>query len=695
MPPRNTPELPNVLPLAPSGVGSYAWWQSSIKSAEESRNALCESDWKPNVEAYRNKSPQKVGEIRVNTDFTNTEQKKAQLFFRTPDVHLTAKRPELEDAVLIFQQVLNYKLGPHGVNAKTMVDECLFDGLCASGTWACKIGYVATVDGVVPVPTGQVDTVTGAPMLNPQTQQPMTQDVPNVVHERYFMERVSPAKLLKPRDFFGSDHDQSPWIGFEFVLDLAVAKAQWNLPDTFKGGGTDKHRLVTDSETENREGVAIGKEIWYYAARLDAKAKHPERVRQLVFVEGIEQPVVHRDSPYQVFGPDGKFQQGMKGFPVHVGALRVVGDTPWVPSDCTISRTQTDELSQGRYQMVQQRKKSVPIRWFDKNRFDPTDVERLKGEDVQGMIPIDGPGNEAIGEVARANFPRENFTFADVVTKDIDKQWALGSNQQGVTDQTSRTATELSLIQSNINVRLDYERTKVLDWYVGAVAKLAVLYQLFADDPDYIEVAGQDGDKRLQVWDRHQIQGEFVFTAKPDSAQRVDAATDRKQFLDFLNMMAKNPNINLTELTRIGIAVFNYDPTRLIKQPEPPQPPVPNVGFAFKGEDFIGPAAPIVLEIAKQAGYTISPQAIAAAQAGVVALQATQAVQALAKTAHGGPADKQGPLNQHSLNETGGIPGGLPAVPTSAGAGGPSAASGRPSLGPNNSAGAAVTSQGL
>lgn len=684
MPPRNdAPAGDDVLALPDKGVGSFDWWQGIIKSAEEPRDLLCTSVWRPNVEAYRGTETKKKGAINVNVDFTNVEQKKAQLFFRTPDVQLTAKRPDTEGAVVLFQAVINHKLGAHGVNAKNMVDECLFDGLCAAGTWACKVGYVATTDGTVPVPTGQQQ-------FDPQTQAmvPVTVDVPNVIHERYFMERISPAKLLKPRDFFGADHDRAAWIGFEFVEDLAVAKAQWGLPDDFQGGATDKHRLVEDGQSEHREGVVVAKEIWYYAARVDASVKHPERIRQLILVEGIEHPVVHRDSPYQVFNAQGQFESGMRGFPVHVGSLRVVGDTPWVPSDSSISRPQVDELSQGRYQMVQQRKKSLPIRWFDRNRVDPDDVTRLKTEDVQGMIPVDGNGSEIIGEVARAQWPRENFTFADVVTKDIDKFWALGSNQQGVTEDSVRTATELSLIQSNINVRLDYERTKVLDWYVGAVGKLASLYQLFADMPDYIEILGEDGSKRLEAWDRHRIQGEFAFAAKPDSAQRVDAATDRKQFLEFLNMMAKNPFVNLQELTRIGVTKFNYDPARLLKPPDPPPPPQPNVGFSFKGEDFIGPASAIIVEIAQQAGYKISPQAVATAAAGQARIEAAMQVEAMSNPQHGGLADKQEPLNKHQADRSGALPGPKPAAAATGGA-----ESARPVLGANNPAGAAVTNQ--
>ena len=102
------------LTLPKDGFGSYAWWQNAIRAAEECRDRRLEL-WKRNVKAYAGETVNRTeDDVPVNVDFYNTEQKKAQFFFRTPKMALTPKLPGLEDAVTVFEPVLNEKLGPHG-----------------------------------------------------------------------------------------------------------------------------------------------------------------------------------------------------------------------------------------------------------------------------------------------------------------------------------------------------------------------------------------------------------------------------------------------------------------------------------------------------------------------------------------------------------------------------------------------------
>lgn len=644
----------DVLPLPDEGFGSLGWWHDAIKAGEDARDRRVEQ-WKKNVDSYLGDRKKTDDDVPVNVDFYNTEQKKAQLFFRTPEVQLTAKRPGLEDAVTVFQAVINHKLGRSGVNAAAMMDEVLFDCLCPAGLMASVIGYEAIADGETQIQVGMKPgepapgSILGlnAPMV------PDLRPVPKIISERYFWDRLSPAKLILPADFHGSDYDKAPWLAYECVEDLAVAKRRGWVPDDFGGSGEDKHRLVSDPSIENRGPLVVVRYVYYRASRVDEAVKHPDKIRQLVLVDGLNSPAVHRDSPYQKFDPTtGKMIGGMKGFPIHVGALRYVSDSAYPPSDCTISRHQVDELRMERTRMAQQRKRSLPLRWADRNRLAPEDLDRIKRSEVQGIIPVDGNGSDIIGEVARAEYPRENFGLIEVIQQDIDKEWALGSNQQGVKEDTVRSATELSLIQGNINVRQDYERTKVLSGYfVPGVEKLGSLIQLFADDTDYVEIQGPDGAKRLQAWDKTTIAGEFAYSAKPDSAKKVDAAQDRKQFLDYTNFNAKNPNVNLLELSRIGATKFDLDPARIIKTPDPPPPDKPAISFRFSGADLGIPEVRLILG---GAGIKLppvpSPQALQATTEAMMA-------QAAKSQPHGGTADKQEPLSKHSGEETGQLSG--------------------------------------
>ena len=431
---------------------------------------------------------------------------------------------------------------------------------------------------------------------------------------------------------------------------MAVAKG-W-VPQGFGGSGEDKYRLTTDPKIETRGPIVVGIEIWLRAARFDPKVKHPEWFRQLVFIDGIQKAVLYRDSPYQRFDPQtGRFLVGMRRNPIHMKALRYVADSAYPPSDCTISRHQVDELSEARTQMRKQRKRSLPLRWIDRNRAAPDDIDRIKRGDVQSIIPTDGRGDEIIGEVARAEFPRENFNIVNVIQQDIDKEWALGSNQQGVTEDTVRSATELSLIQSNINTRQDYERNSVLAFAIEVAESLGALIQLFADQQEYVEIVGQDGVKRLEAWDKTTIAGEFVYDAKPNSAQRLDATQDKKDWLDWTNFTAKSPVVNQEEIIREGAPKFGFNPQRIMKAQEPPPPPEPNVSFRFSGSDL---AIPEVRALLATTNPKLAP--ILSGPPSPEAIQAT--MQQLAKgQPHGGTADKADVLSKHSGEQTGELQG--------------------------------------
>lgn len=624
-----------ILPLPKEGFGSCGWWKDAIDASDKKVQGLTDRLWKKNVEAYMGEAAKKDDSIAVNVDFYNTEQKKAQLFFRTPEVILTPKLPGMEQQTVLFQEVLNHAIGPHDLNAAAVMDECLFDVLCPAGIMAMKIGYEAIADGTQAVSVG----------MGPDGM-PVTMEAPRIVSEKYLMERLSPRALLLPADFHGSDYDKAFWKGFKFVMDLSEAKAKGWVPPDFSSNGEDKYRLAGDERDWGvKRQVVVGAEIWYQTAKFDPSVKHPDHMRRLVIIDGVDEPVVHTDSPYQRFDTEtGKFLVGMKGSPVHVGAIRYVSDTAFPPSDCTIARPQVDEMSKGRTQMVQQRERSLPMRWVDRNRVGPEEVEKIKRGEVQQVWPVDGNGGEIIGEVARADYPRENFTFAQIAQNDIDRYWALGANQNGSMADTVRSATELSLVQQNTNVRLDYERGKVLAFYLKAVEKVASLIQMFADDEQYVRVVGPNGLAAMQKWDKTTIAGEYVFTAKADSTQRLDIVAERKNYLDFLNYMAKNPNANLTELTRIGAQVFGFDPSRVMQQPAPPPPEKPAISFRFSGADL---ALPEVRQILQTSGIDLGP--VPSPQA----LNATMAQELSARPPHGGPADKASLLNKHQSEETG------------------------------------------
>src|SRR5581483_4575408 len=331
---------PKTALLPMKGANSFKKWLGRIDASQQ-KIADLKPEWDRNLRRYLNKKreTQRDDEMLVPTLYQRVEQKKAWLLPATPTVVASAKHPDAEPVAPLVEAVLNDVLTapqPHGVDAMIALEEVMCDMLAGSGIFAVSIGYENVIDGTKQIQTGQQpDPNWVAPdpsMLPPNTpppQPPMVptfETVPNVVAETYYLNRLSPAKLLVPDDFTGADYDRAAWLGFEFLIDEHLAKAkQWNIPDdydSFVMDDDDDALLNAGSREHTRSGdnrqKIRGFCIFYKAAIFDPSVKNPYQQRLLIILEDLKKPVEHKDSPYQWLEPDGTLG-GMVGFPIHVG----------------------------------------------------------------------------------------------------------------------------------------------------------------------------------------------------------------------------------------------------------------------------------------------------------------------------------------------------------------------------------------
>lgn len=619
------PELEIPLPSG-DGIGSLSYWQDEVDKAIRRRKKEVEG-WKRNLSrAYRGEKDRFFGlspaeTLVVPTDFYYSEQKKAQLFFQTPYVQATSEQRQTDAAAPFFQHVLNFLLGQKEANAKAAVMECLTDVLVASGIGPVEIGYEAVqVDVAMPTNrmepvidpiTGQpaleqgIDPMTGQPsmdanMLQPKQQlaidpltgQPETVTVKKTIWDRYFFDRFSPAKLLIPVGLGTTQYDKGPWIGREFDADAQQMKQWFGVKSSELGEYRDDQSLAPSNDKEFLRDTARGC-ILYYQARIYDPTASPDEIRKLVLINGKKKEqsaVIHEKLKYQTFDADGKLIQGMRGFPIDPLTIRVVSDTAYPPSDCSVARPLADELSIGRSQMIKQRTRNIPVRGFDSLRVDKTIVDRFERGDWQAMIPFKGALDESVfREMASASFPNENFAFNNITEGSLEKVWGLGANQLGASTDETKSATESTLVEQAKDIRMSADRTAVLEWFIRCVGKFASLPQMFADHERIVEIEGEDGAKTLETWDKTKIQGRYAFTLRPDSAVRINAAETREQGLRFYNLTANSPFINQMENMKCLVRSFNFEPGRLVQQPPPPpQPPPekPKVSFAVKPQDL-------------------------------------------------------------------------------------------------------------
>jgi hypothetical protein len=685
-----------------------ATWRKEIETSIAKRRRY-ETWWEANLKAYApgvDQSPDQYGaDINTNRDFTIVERKKADLFFQKPDVTLspsplleidlpgpvdlqTGQPSQVSQAPMLqsHQAIVNEELGPDGVDATRLVHQTLFDVICTQGVGFTKMGYESfTVEVERPDPKWTPPDALDAAMSPEQIKKALTPPiikVPVPVHERCFWEHFSGKRAVIPHDFRSTEWDTAPYLGYQFTLPLTPGnREKYRLPEDFSGQrGDEKQHYEHGGGDEGGASVFTGVEVWYRSALFREDVVHPEHLTQIVFVDGIDEPVLHQDSPYQTVGPDGSLTpDSLIGFPIHPLNVRTLTDSAYVASDCTMVRPLINELNIYREQQVQFRD-AATLKFMANGDVLPREaLDKIVRAPVGGIVVVPGEafhGEGAIKELPQGSMPRETFAGQQAIDDDIARSVTIDGSAAGVQAGPSQTATAEQRQQANANARLDFERNVVLQWYCKGVTKYSTLIQRYLPVKRAAQIVGPQAAQQWDQW-RKQVPSSLMFTAMPDSALRVDQAVDRQSSQQLYQFLANDPYIQKGrgKLLEKLLRKYHIDPTGIVAPPDPPKPEPPKIALSFKGEDLVGPQGPIVIEILQQQGIQISPEAaqLALAMAQASAQMAAQSAGAeggkgpAGDPRHGGALAGQEPLSKHAADKTGamqntGMPAGMGAA---------------------------------
>lgn len=574
-------------------------WLSRIARCKSRRQELI-AEWQINVD-YRRGAPftseSNEDRINVNLDWSKTKAKHANLFSQVPEVRLSSENDELTAATAVFAKQLNKTLAKAKVG--TAVDEAVLDCINASGISAVVVSYERRTE---PKDIPTVDPLTAQALLE-QGQTIPTETVDVTTDTAFTSRRISPADLLWPVDFTGSDFDDAPWIGRSGVMTWAEAKNEFKLKDEDREKVIGAARAIdgtlkTDPDPQSADSDVVHfDEIFYWAYRFDPDEKSFKRIKRIVFVSGLDTPVIDGDWAGQRIDEETGAYLGACKFPIRVLTLTYVSDDCVPPSDSAIGRPQVLELIKSRSQMVLQRERSIPIRGFDVTKVDPEVQVKLLDGTWQGMIPMNGPFQSAIWEVARANYPREDMEFDRVAKHDLDEVWGAGGNQAGNFATGERSAREAAIVQQNFQTRIGYERGRVAAFFLSISEVQAGLLALY-------------GDFETPGWDRTRINQELIFSILPDSTVLLDANQKIERKMAVLNMLGKSGFINPEPLVRDIAELAGVDPSELMVKPTPPPTEALNISIR-NAEDL---RDPLMLALLMKTGQAPSPDELEAAK---------------------------------------------------------------------------------
>ncbi len=597
----NTPSADTQAPVAPPKNDddverlAKAW----IVSAKRVRRSFL-PEWKRNIDRRLGRTTQPDGGVNVegeitseiNPDWSLTKTKTANLYSQVPAVQITHENAQYAAAIPPFAKALNYELGEKRANVGVPMEEVLNDVVNASGIGAIVIGYAARFEQVM-VPG--MDTAMIPPQILQQLQAtkqlPMVQ-AEQVVDSIFFARRISPKDLLTPAEFIGSNFDDGDFIGHSGRAPWAEAKNEFKLTDEQKEAclGTmdlSDETLRTDlARTTPEAEVVYFDELYYWRYRVDPDEKSFKSIWRMVFVLGIDEPVIHEQWKGQQYDPQTKKYIGNCKFPIRVLTLTYITDNPIPPSDSAAGRPQVNDMRRSRNQLFKNRERSIPIRWFDVNRVDPTVQANLMAGEWQGMIPMNGPGDRSIGEIARASYPSEDMSFDQLTQRDLFDTWQVGNNQNARASGGRTTGTEANIIQQNFATRIGQERARVANFFLSIAECLAGWMVLYSDFPS---LSDQERQAMQGAWDQKHILHDLVLKIRPDSTVVLDSEARIEKLMKFLNMTAKSGFVNVEPVIAEIAELSGLDPALIMTKPPPPEKD-DAISFTFAGkEDLINP----------------------------------------------------------------------------------------------------------
>mgnify|MGYP000234510611 CR=1 FL=1 len=559
-------------------------------------------------------------QTEVNPDWYLTKTKTANLYSQTPQVQVTHENVQYAAAVAPFAKSLNYEIGEKRAKIGVPMEEVLNDVVNASGVGAIMVGYAARFEDVE---MPNIDTTGFSPEQVAQMTaagQLWMETVPRVASYQFYSKRLSPTDLLWPAAFTGSDFNDADWIGHTGKMGWAMAQTE------FKLRPEDKDKVISGEQRETQDNLRAQPEkgslmafesvkydeIFYWRYRVDATEKNFKSIWRMVFVHGIDTgPVI--DEPWVGQQPvEGGMSTQLVGamkFPIQVLTLTYITDNPIPPSDSAAARPQVNDLRRSRQQYFMNRMRSRPMRWFDVNRTDRVIQDSLMRGDWQGFIPTNGPGDRAIGEIARASYPPEDTAFDRQTQADMQAMWMVSPTQVGSLSSGEKTAAEITTVQANFNTRIGQERALVQKFFLNLVEVLAGLMALYSDFPNLTD---NERQAMLKAWNSKAILADIVFKVRPDSTVLLDANQRIDKLTKFLNITAQSGVVNIEPVIAEIAELSGLDPAEVMKKPVPPQPEQAAISFRFSGkEDLMNPIVMALLVEQKQAP---SPQSMETAE---------------------------------------------------------------------------------
>jgi len=302
-------------------------------------------------------------------------------------------------------------------------------------------------------------------------------------------------------------------------------------------------------EEENAQNLGVIWEVW------DKRFS-----RRLVFIDGIEQPVIEEDWPYPY----------LDGFPYVMVPFIDLPDEHYPLGMVAFIEDQQMELNRIRTKEFREHRRTGTILTAAQNFVEESELAKASSGDALEIILHDGtPGDVPISAIS---MPTEVFKSGElqrIIMDDIRRMTGSDALVQGGDLKSRTSATEINARSQFFGLKLE-DKVEKIDNFFADVAR-QILQHTQANmkrDKLILPLGINAGNATAEDFSRmtaEDIRGEFDLELTTVSAERVDRTVERQQRLQVMQIIlqqlqllsSSGAQIDVAELLRWTLETFD------------------------------------------------------------------------------------------------------------------------------------------
>lgn len=543
-------------------------WNDSIKLGQEYKDKY--SDWKA-WKDYRNWFRGDFGDAckdqyNVNRTFSYLRSAVPRVYFRTPSISVTSRRPEMAPHARVVETIDNWLV------QETKLKKTLKTGILnafLTGIGVVKLGFDSEFGFIPEQQVGEnQSTVT---QFGKDSGSKIEYNV-NINPGMPWADSTLPEDIVTPWGYV--NYDSLPWIAHRIVRPLEDVKEDQKYFKVARGqlkGGfsiTNHDNKVTASlQDKTKDNYCL---LWEIR---DYKEKRMYVICEDRLLLDVEDSLQIDGSTYEfiVFNEDP--------------------DRFWPISDVKMFAPQQLEINEIRQYARKMRKAYLLKFLFTKGALSPENLKLLLSDDIDDALCGIEINAESIAQAVQTFTPNSEITNSLIrelqqVDADFRETMGFSQNQTGeFVPFHNKTATEASIVQEGSAIRTDERRDIIADVLSNIVRKFNQYIFTFWDKERIVEIIGVDGLRYWVSYTGAQLRGEYNLLINPETGQPVTRALRQQVAQNMFQLFNQDPLIDQIGLRRLVMQqtdlidpgyqnLVRLDPTQINQMGVTPQSPI-------------------------------------------------------------------------------------------------------------------------